>query len=103
MSGEIPDESGARRSISTSTTISIALVIAIGGGIAGNLTMMFGIRERVSVFEAHMTNVLTGLNEIRRSVDAISVSVRSDVNALQNQINEMRERLIKVEAASLPK
>lgn len=82
--------------IGKATGVSLALVVVIIGGITANLSMMWALRESVSVFGNNLKNTSDDVGDIKNSVKELTQSTRSELSMLRDRVTKIETVLEKI-------
>lgn len=83
-------------SINQKSTVSLALVVVIIGGIVANVGMVFDLKSDVALVQRDVVHVMDGTREIREHISAISVESRKGLDSVRSEVATMREQLFEL-------
>ena len=87
-------------SITSKTSVSIAVVVLFLGVFGSNMTMVFRLSERVTSLDAGVSGIREDIGDIKTALLSLTSTTRDDLRELRSKIQEMEVELAKLKASA---
>lgn len=84
--------------ITQKSTVSVALMVVIIGGIVANVSMAFSTQNKVALVQRDLEHVVDDTREIRSQITAIVTESRTEIRGLRSELSAIHTELVALTA-----